>query len=922
MKKFTIIVLILIFCNKASSQEKENLISLDFNSSSIEEVLNKIESVSEYNFYFSNKWFLNLKISGKFSDANLTTVLDKIFENTDLNHFVINKNVYVLQNRVIYNKLPSSFDEPIYDSISKLKPKVNLQNPVFISKKNKDIENDFVETIRIGKSNLNDLRDKFILTGYVKQHSSKLPLADVTIYVKNKNIGVSTNSKGYYKLELPKGINLIEVSSIGVKKQVKRVLLFNDGNLNFNLLEDVEELDEIVLDGEQDQNLEETLMGTSEVDSEESKNIPLVLGERNILKVATTLPGITTAGEGATGFNVRGGKTDQNLILLDNAVIYNPSHFFGIFQALNPFTTKSLKVYKGSIPSEFGGRLSSVFDIKSKESNVNDFKGEASIGPITNNIAVEIPVIKDKSSLMLGGRSTYSDWVLKSLNDDNLSKSKANFYDLIGKYNYKINDNNDLKATAYYSKDVFSITSDSLYSYNNTLFSLSWDNKINSKNLGSLSLFNTNYGFNIDYEGETNNDFTFDYGIRETGFKYKIIYLYNNKHKFNYGITSKLYNVTPGNKQPIGEDSDVETVSLDKEKGVESAIFLADDFEVNNKLMFNLGVRYSTFTALGRNTTRVYREGEPKSDETVEEEINFGNNEKVKTYGGIETRIAARYLLKNNLSIKGSYNKMYQYIHTLSNNTTGSPIDTWKLSDYNIKPQKAEQFTLGLYKNIDGNDYEISLEGYYKLSKNVPDFKTGAQLNLNENIETEILQGKGKAYGVEFLVRKNSGDVNGWLSYTYSKSLIQLNSKYPEEQVNGGDYFPANYDKPNNFNLVSNYKVTRRFSFSGNFTYQTGRPVTYPTGNFTYQGSNYTTYSERNKFRIPDYYRLDLSFNVEGNHKLKKIGHSFWNISIYNVLGRNNPYSVYFVTDNGEVKAYKSSIFSIPIPTITYNIKF
>lgn len=922
MKKYIILVLIFTFYGSIYSQEKENLFSLEINDLSIEEALKKLENTSQYTFYFSNKWFNNGKVSGTYTDEKLTTILEDIFKNTDLNYFIDKTNVYVLQNRIVYNELPKSFSAPINDTASIKEKKTNTITPVFYNKKNSDLDNSFIETVRIGKSNLNNLRSKYILTGYIKQLSSNLPIPNVTVYVKNRNVGVSTNTNGYYKLELPKGENLIEVSSIGVKKQVKRVLMFNDGQLNFNLFEDVEELDEIVLDGEQDENIEEALMGTSEIDSEESKNIPLVLGERNILKVAATLPGITTAGEGATGFNVRGGKTDQNLILLDDAVIYNPSHFFGIFQALNPFTTKSLKVYKGSIPSEFGGRLSSVFDIKSKEGSVDKFKGEASIGPITNNIALEVPVIKSKSSIMVGGRSTYSDWVLKSLDDDDLKKSKANFYDLIVKYNHKINDKNDIKTTAYYSKDVFSITSDSLYSYNNAVFSLNWDNKLNSKNIGSLSLFNTHYGFNIDYDGDTNNDFAYDYGIVETGFKYKITYLYNNKHKFNYGITSKLYNVNPGNKEPLGEDSDIEKINLDEEKGLESAIFLADDFEVNNKLMFNLGVRYSTFTALGKNTTRVYREGEPKSDETVDKELNFSNNEKVKTYGGLETRVAARYLLKDNLSVKASYNKMFQYIHTLSNNTTGSPIDTWKLSDYNIKPQKAQQFALGFYKNIDGNDYEISLEGYYKLSNNVPDFKTGAQLNLNENIETEILQGKGKAYGVEFLIRKNAGDVNGWLSYTYSRSFLKLNSEYSEEEVNGGDYFPTNYDKPHNFNLVSNYKITRRFSFSGNFTYQTGRPVTYPTGNFTYQGSNYTTYSERNKFRIPDYYRLDLSFNVEGNHKLKKLGHSFWNISIYNVLGRNNPYSVYFVTENGEVKAYKSSIFSIPIPTITYNIKF
>ncbi len=336
-----------------------------------------------------------------------------------------------------------------------------------------------------------------------------------------------------------------------------------------------------------------------------------------------------------------------------------------------------------------------------------------------------------------------------------------------------------------------------------------------------------------------------------------------------------------------------------------------------NKIITN-----SVFAALGASVQRIYEDGKPINDATVQGQREFGNNEVMKTYSGFEPRIALRYMIKEDLSLKLGFDKTYQYIHLLSSNTTQSPTDTWKLSDLNVKPQSGEQFSLGIFKNIDSQDLEVSLEGYFKRSSNILDYKTGAQLILNENIETELLQGKAKTYGIEFLVKKQMGRLNGWVGYTYSRTLLKLDSQFNEEKVNNGDYFAANFDKPHDFSAILNYKFTKRYSLSSNFVYQTGRPITYPIGKYTYGNAEYTLYSDRNKYRIPDYYRLDIGFNIEGNHKIKKLAHSFWNISIYNVLGRNNPYSVYFITDKGQIKAYKTSIFGIPVPTITYNFKF
>lgn len=923
MRKIILTLFIVTFHFLGSAQETKNKFSINFKDAPLKTVILSLENTTNYTFYFDEKWLKNDKtiVTESFKESTIEEILNLVLNKTDLN-FLIQKNKIILtKNRVIYDKLQDNYFDTT-PLISEIKQEnANVEKPIFqrefdtISKKENTI-------ILIGKEKKSAEKKTLRLTGYVKNSKTGEALSNSFIKIQNNSTSTVSNEAGYFSIEIPSGVNTIEISTSGYKKVIKKVVMYNSGTLTIKQEEEINQLKEIIINTKRSETVKSAVTGVITIDVEGIKNIPMVLGERDILKVATTLPGIKTTGEGSAGFNVRGGKEDQNLILLDNAIIYNPSHFFGFFSAVNPFTTKKATIYKGSIPAEFGGRLSSVFDITSKNGNPTTFSGEAGIGPVTSNLAIGSPIIKDKSSILVGARATYSGWILKSLKEESLKNSEASFYDAIVKYNHDFNPNNSLEATAYYSRDAFSITSDSLYKYSNRLFSLKWDHKFNEKNKGALILTSSEYKFNIDYETQNLNSFDFGYRINETQVMLKMNYLLSEKHKLSYGIASKLYGINPGDFNPKNSESLLATINIEKERGLESALYISDSFKVNDKLLIDIGLRYSSYAFLGKSTQRIYQSNLPLNDATVVEIKTYDTNQVVKTYGGLEPRIAARYFLMDDLSIKAGYDKANQYIHLLSSNTTQSPTDTWKLSDLNVKPQVAEQFSVGLFKNFNTNDLEVSVEGYYKKSSNFLDYKVGAQLLLNENIETELLQGEGKAYGVEFLIKKQSGKLNGWIGYTYSRTFIKLDSQFDEEKVNNGKFFAANFDKPHDVSVVLNYKFTKRYSLSSNFTYQTGRPITYPIGTYNYGNSEYTLYSDRNKYRIPDYFRLDIGVNVEGNHKIKKLAHSFWNFSIYNVLGRNNPYSVFFVTEEGKIKAYKTSVFSIPIPTVTYNFKF
>lgn len=916
--KNTLFTLLFFFQIIAFSQTKNDSITISFDNETVSQTLKKLEEKQSLSFYYDSKWLEseNKMITENFINSSLEDILTKIFTNTSLNYYVDNNKIILTQNRIVYDYFVDNYFKPEINNNGKSSGNTTDQNKTNITNFDSNV-------IYIGKQKKGNISSKHELSGFIKNIETDEPVKNVKVKANAKNIETITDDNGFYKLELPTGMHTITVENLNTKGNTKKIFINESGTLDFNISQKTIGIKEIVITNKIQTKIKTSVVGATSIDLENMKNVPILLGEQDVFKIATIMPGIKTTGEGSSGLNVRGGNADQNLILVDDISLYNPFHFLGFFSSVNPYSLKSVTIYKGSIPVEYGGRLSSVIDLKTKKPNNTKLSGEGGVGPVTSNLFVNVPVVKNKSAVIAGFRATYSDWILKTLKDEQLKKSSASFYDFFTKYNHEINENNSIQASLYYSDDKFKITSDSLINYNNRLLGINWSHKFSKKMNSQLLLNNSDYKYGMNYsnEYEVNKSFKSGFHLNETNAQLKFENNLNNKFTVSYGLSGKLYKINPGFLNATEATSLIMPINLNNEKALESSVYLKTEAKLTDKLLINIGGRYTSFSYLGANTQRIYEDGLPKNDATLIETKEYKNNEVIKRYGGFEPRISARYMLTNSLSTKIGYDKTYQYIHLLSTNTTQSPTDIWKLSDINVKPQEGEQFSIGLYKNLN-EVYEISLEGYTKKSKNILDYKTGANIILSDKIETELLQGEGKSYGVEFLIKKSTGKLNGWIAYTYSRSFIKLDSQYRDERVNNGAFFASNFDKPHDFNSVLNYKITKRYSFSCNFVYQTGRPITYPIGKYTYGSSEFTLYSDRNEFRIPDYYRVDLSFNIEGNHKIKKLAHSFWNISIYNLLGRNNPYSIYFVTENGQVKGYKTSIFAIPIPTITYNFKF
>lgn len=922
-------LILLFFCLSCggASWGQNSKISMTFEGLALNKVLDTVAIKTGAPIYYATDWVKEIAVSGTFSATTPKALLEAIVQGTALNVFEWEGQLILTKNSLIYSEIVAGFYRGVYEKSSQRDQENSAtEAPITIRFNNKKEgqENPLKNPLMaLGRQTNYVSVNGYTIAGKITEADGKTPIPNATVILNEAQDYTTTDQNGRFTFnEVPYGIQEIKVSIVGYKNTVQPIQVFNNGTLNLALQESFEALEEVVVKAGAKKAVEAVGSGSSSFTPEETKNIPLVLGERDLFKVATTLPGVSSAGEGASGFNVRGGKTDQNLILLDRAVVYNPTHFFGLFPALNPFAVAALNVFKGPIPAQYGGRLSAVFEMETKAPNTQSIQGEASLGPVTANLMLEIPLQKDSASVLIGGRSAHANWILNALKQESVANSTALFYDGIVKYQQQLNKKNTIKTSLYHSKDAFSITSDSIYSYTNTAVSLQWQRQLPNAQFLHTALTHSRYGFNIDYEGSGNNGFKQGYRLTDTQLLVDTKAVLHPKHTLTYGAMVKNYQMQPGFNGPYGPNDLTTAVDLENEQALEMAVFASDLIAVSEKIALELGLRYNVYAQLGPISQRSYAPNSPFNNGSLLSEETVEKGRLAAPYTGLAPRVSFRYLLNDNNSIKASYNKAFQFIHTLSNATTPAPNDSWKLSDNNIKPQASEQVSLGYYHNSSNQKYTASAEGFYKRQENLLDFKTGASLVLNPRVEQEVIQGLGKSYGIELFLQKNIGKLNGWLSYTFSRSLLQLESEFKNLEINNGAYFPSNFDKPHDFSGVLNYQFSKRFSFSANLIYQTGRPITFPIGNYQFNGSEYVLYSDRNAFRIPDYYRLDLGINLEGNHRKNKTFNGFWSLSVYNALGRNNPYSVFFVNQSGEIKALQSSIFAVAVPSLTYTVKF
>jgi hypothetical protein len=770
-------------------------------------------------------------------------------------------------------------------------------------------------------------QEKVTLSGKVIDSNNNETLIGVLVEIPVLKFSTFTNEYGFFSLTVPPGSYAIQASTIGYETKNIQISIQENSKITIEIAANAKELAAVVVSKNPSRiNIHKPEMSVNKIAISTLKKMPAILGEIDILKSITTLPGVTNAGEGQSGFNVRGGAADQNLILLDEATVYNSSHLFGFFSVFNADAIKDLKLYKGGIPARFGGRVASVLDIYQKEGNSKTFNLSGGIGLISSRLMAEGPLVKDKGSFLVAGRSSYAHLFLKLTNN----KNSAYFYDLNTKLSYKLNDNNKLYLSGYFGRDVFSLNNSFVNTYGNTVFNLRWNHLFSDKLFSNASMIYSDYyyGLTLDFVG-----FDWDSGIKNYNFKYDLKHYLTDRIKLFYGANAIYYDFNPGKIVPSNTSSGINPNQLDKKYAFEPAVYFDVEQQLSDKLSINYGLRYSLFYRLGQQKINTYTNNQAvifNTEQQIYEKAiptgsdYYGSNETIAKFNNLEPRLAIAYVLDENQSLKMSYNRMTQYLHLISNTQSPTPLDIWAPSDHFIKPQVLDQMAVGYFAEFNDGKYSLEIESFYKKIKNRLDYIDGADLIANNAIEQVVLNGNARAYGLEILVRKNEGKFNGWLSYTLSRSEQQTPGRnLLESGINNGAWYKTGWDKLHNLSLTSMYKWNEKWSFSSIFTLQSGQPVTYPNGQYQYQGITIPTYGLRNENRLPTYHRLDLSATLNPNKNKDRNWQGEWVFGIYNVYSRKNAASISFRQnqDSGNNEAVRLSIFGV-VPSVTYNFKF
>lgn len=890
-------------------------IDKSYSNLNINDFIQKIEKNKKVKFYSQENSLPEIKIHFNEDSISILNVLSENLAKSSLYITKIQNNFFVTKVRI------NSFESNNF--FTKKTKIMNQENNNSATKSDLFVNENydfFLKKLTVGNQKVPKKNKNCKISGYVINSDDGLPITGAIIVIKKTGKAFQSKNSGYFSFSAKQGFMTITVKNFGYEDQDYKLDIYSDGEIKLNLQKKLYALDEVVIKSNEDNKITNNKIGFENISVDDIKEIPTLLGEKDIIKAALYLPGVNNVGEGSSGYNVRGSSADQNMFYLGNIPIYNTSHFFGFFSAFNSDAIKEFNLYKSVLPGRYGGKLSSVFEIIPKTGNLKKFSARGGISPVTGKLLIEGPINK-KSSYLIGLRSTYSDWVLNFIKYQNINESKIQFADGIFNFSFFLNPKNNLKFLSYISFDKIKMYPSIKYNYKNIGSELSWNHFFNKNDYLNISIVSSNYTYNETNTEKTTNAYTYNYKTRHNEFKTDLFIKPVYNHKISAGLNTIFYILDRGNFIPANDSSVISPVYLDTEYASESGAYLSDEWNITDKLHLTGTIRMNIYSLLGPYEIYTYDDNQIRTQNNISDTLIFKTGTFIKPSYNPDLRFALSYVYLKNHSVKIGYNRSHQYIFMLNNTIAISPSDSWKLSDYYINPMSVNQISLGFFSNFFKNKINTSVEIYYKNADNIPDFKNGAVLLPPDLTETKILQGNLNAYGAEFMIKKSQGKFNGWINYTYSRTYTQINGPAYELTINNGNIYPSNFDIPHTINCLLNYKFSRRFGVSVNTVYSTGRPVTYPSSAYYINGIQLLNYSKRNEYRLPDYFRIDLSLMMEGNLKSQKKAHSSWSISVYNLTGRKNAYSVFFRQGKNMIQGYKLSIFGSPIVSITYSFK-
>jgi hypothetical protein len=887
------------FGNYTIAQKIENIrLSESYQEQPLKDFLTSLKEKHGIKVYFKDNWVEPYLISKTFRNTPLIQALNNVFLDHELTYIFYQDDAVV-----------------IFPKVSDTRSRFNNETQLLI----------IGDPMNIGRYKNAKLEGR-ILDGKTGE-----PLVGAVVYDNKLQKGSTSDKDGIFGFDMPTGDHQLRFSFMGFQSTSFKIRLIEDGFEDFELFEESHNIGEVTVLGE-DSDLPRSQMSMVQMSSKELKQLPALMGEVDVLKGLTMLAGVQTVSELSSGFNVRGGNTDQNLILINGSPVFNSSHLFGFLSLINPDVVEDVRLFKGGMPAKFGERVASVMEVDFKEGNNETMQVYGGIGIINSRLTLDGPLTKDKKlTVVAGGRSSYTNWILQKIPDLNLSRSVTHFYDVSGKVTYKFNQHNKISIMGYNSNDEFSTSSQSVTKYGNLLGNLKLNTRFNEQLYGDLEISHSEYAYQLtDFANNKSGEaYNLNNKLIYSSAGYNFNWHPSTRHNAELGFKAINYKISPGEISPLNPVSVIENKRLNDEKAIEWAAYIGDEFEILPEFSVSLGLRYSHFSNIGTPLVYLYDQTQPMSPETAVESLHFEPNEVSKSYGGIEPRFSVNFDLDINTSLKFNYQRTNQYIFQLSNSAVISPAETWKAADYHLAPLISDQIAVGVENDSWFKQIDFSAEVYFKNLQNLIEYKNGAQLIMNENIETALVPTKGYSYGIELSAKKSFGRLTGYTSYVFSRTMRKTTSDFMEDNLWQGDYYASIYDKPHDFSLTTTYNISRRWKLSGNFVFISGRPVTLPEIKYTYAGESLVYYSDRNKYRMPPYNRLDLSITFDENLRKKRMWKGSWTFAIYNVYGRNNPYSVYYKkalpgmdNDYRRYSLYKLSVIGIPVPSLTYNFKF